>query len=221
MLRLAVAICAAIARAPGAGLLAARAPLLALTMPGAGHAPRAHAPRAPTPRTPSRMPRLDAEQPSNDAAAKPRRRRRRGRRRRGGKRRRQRKDRRRHRRPRGRRRGGVVGARAEARRRQAQARCHEEGGDAGKGDEAQGEPRGGAAAHGRRTAAAANRPRSRKWPCRTRPTRRSAACVGIVDRSSPVARSYLGTCGKRTRAERSRCHMVCLWRTPSRRWNDV
>ena len=79
MLRFAVALC---------GLLAARAPhsaLLALTMPGAGYAPRAHAPRAPTPRTPFRMPRLDAEQPSNDAAAKPRRRRRRGRRRRGGK----------------------------------------------------------------------------------------------------------------------------------------
>ncbi|CAH0378524.1 unnamed protein product, partial [Pelagomonas calceolata] len=77
--RLAVTLC---------GLLAARAPhsaLLALTMPGAGYAPRAHAPRAPTPRTPFRMPRLDAEQPSNDAAAKPRRRRRRGRRRRGGK----------------------------------------------------------------------------------------------------------------------------------------
>ena len=85
MLRLALSVLAAIARAPGAGLLAARAPLLALTMPGAGYAPRAHAPRAPTPRTPFRMPRLDAEQPSNDAAAKPRRRRRRGRRRRGGK----------------------------------------------------------------------------------------------------------------------------------------
>ena len=79
MLRLALTVCA--------GLLAARAPhsaLLALTMPGAGYAPRAHAPRAPTPRTPFRMPRLDAE-PSGDAAAKPRRRRRRGRRRRGGK----------------------------------------------------------------------------------------------------------------------------------------
>ena len=79
MLRFAVALCA--------GLLAARAPhsaLLALTMPGAGYAPRAHAPRAPTPRTPFRMPALDAEA-SGDAAAKPRRRRRRGRRRRGGK----------------------------------------------------------------------------------------------------------------------------------------
>ena len=78
MLRLALSVLAG---------LAARAPhsaLLALTMPGAGYAPRAHAPRAPTPRTPFRMPRLDAE-PSGDAAAKPRRRRRRGRRRRGGK----------------------------------------------------------------------------------------------------------------------------------------
>ena len=87
MLRFAVALFAGLlaARAPGAGLLARAPGLLALTMPGAGYAPRAHAPRAPTPRTPFRMPRLDAEQPSNDAAAKPRRRRRRGRRRRGGK----------------------------------------------------------------------------------------------------------------------------------------
>jgi len=77
MLRLAVTLLAALARAPHSALLA-------LTMPGAGYAPRAHAPRAPTPRTPFRMPRLDAE-PSGDAAAKPRRRRRRGRRRRGGK----------------------------------------------------------------------------------------------------------------------------------------
>ena len=78
MLRLAVTICAALlARAPHSALLA-------LTMPGAGYAPRAHAPRAPTPRTPFRMPALDAEA-SGDAAAKPRRRRRRGRRRRGGK----------------------------------------------------------------------------------------------------------------------------------------
>ena len=78
MLRLALSVLAG---------LAARAPhsaLLALTMPGAGYAPRAHAPRAPTPRTPFRMPALDAEA-SGDAAAKPRRRRRRGRRRRGGK----------------------------------------------------------------------------------------------------------------------------------------
>ena len=59
MLRLAVLLGVALARAPGAGLLARAPGLLALTMPGAGYAPRAHAPRAPTPRTPFRMPRLD------------------------------------------------------------------------------------------------------------------------------------------------------------------
>ena len=48
MLRLAVVtLWAALARAPGAGLLARAPALLALTMPGAGYAPRTHAPRAP------------------------------------------------------------------------------------------------------------------------------------------------------------------------------